>query len=85
MKAGKVADSISACNSRIVGGRPIDVNNIELAIKFAGIDHILAGSDYPHQIGSIPKMLDSISRLPISPADREQIYGRNTAALLGVR
>ena len=24
---------------------------------FAGVDHILAGSDYPHQIGSIPKML----------------------------
>ena len=34
-----------------------DPNCIELAIKFAGADHILAGSDYPHQIGSIPKML----------------------------
>jgi len=60
-----------------------DVNNIELAIKFAGVDHILAGSDYPHQIGSIPKMLDAISRLPVSPAEREGIYGRNATNLLG--
>ena len=60
-----------------------DVNNIELAIKFAGVDHILAGSDYLHQIGSIPKMLDAISRLPVSPAEREGIYGRNATNLLG--
>ena len=31
---------------------------MQLAIDFAGADHILAGSDYPHQIGSIPKMLE---------------------------
>jgi len=61
-----------------------DQNCIELAIKFAGADHILAGSDYPHQIGSIPKMLDAVSRLPVSPAEREGIAGRNAAALLGV-
>jgi aminocarboxymuconate-semialdehyde decarboxylase len=60
-----------------------DQNCIELAIKFAGVDHILAGSDYPHQIGSIPKMLDAVGRLPISPAEREQIAGRNAANLLG--
>jgi len=59
-----------------------DVNAIELAIKFAGADHILAGSDYPHQIGSIPKMLDAIGRLPISPAQREGILGRNAEHLL---
>ena len=61
-----------------------DTNCIELAIKFAGADHILAGSDYPHQIGSIPKMLDAVSRLPVSPAEREGIAGRNAAQLLGV-
>ena len=61
-----------------------DVNAIELAIKFAGADHILAGSDYPHQIGSIPKMLDAIGRLPISPAQREGILGKNAARLLGL-
>ena len=31
-----------------------DPRAIELAVEFAGADHILAGSDYPHAIGSIP-------------------------------
>src|SRR5437764_12568302 len=37
-----------------------DPRALELAISFAGGDHILAGSDYPHQIGSIPKMLKTL-------------------------
>ena len=32
-----------------------DPTAMRLAIDFAGADHILAGSDYPHQIGSIPE------------------------------
>src|SRR5204863_1359708 len=31
---------------------------LKLVFDFAGADHVLAGSDYPHQIGSIPSMLD---------------------------
>jgi len=38
---------------------------LKLAIDFAGLEHILAGSDYPHQIGSIPEMLKSLRSLPI--------------------
>jgi aminocarboxymuconate-semialdehyde decarboxylase len=56
---------------------------LELAIRFAGADHILAGSDYPHQIGSLPAMLASIGSLPISPADRAAILGGNGRRLLG--
>lgn len=55
---------------------------LKLAIDFAGADHILAGSDYPHQIGSIPAMLDSLHRVSISDADREKILGANAAQLL---
>lgn len=57
---------------------------IQLAIAFAGVEHILAGSDYPHQIGSIPKMLSSIRSLDISEADRAAIFGGNAARLLGI-
>jgi len=59
-----------------------DGRSLELAIAFAGIDHILAGSDYPHQIGSIPRMLSSIRALPIPEADKSKVLGLNAAALL---
>jgi aminocarboxymuconate-semialdehyde decarboxylase len=57
---------------------------LKLAIDFAGADHILAGSDYPHQIGSISSMLDAIAKLPVSDAERQGIYGGNAAKLLGL-
>ena len=55
---------------------------IEFAITFAGAEHILAGSDYPHQIGSIPKMLTSLSRIKVTDAERAAILGGNAARLL---
>ncbi len=55
-----------------------------LAIEFAGIDHIVAGSDYPHQIGSIPKMLSSIRSLDLTDGERARILGGNAARLLGI-
>ena len=57
---------------------------IKLAIAFAGADHIVAGSDYPHQIGSIPKMLETLRKLDVSETDRAAILGGNAARLLSV-
>jgi len=57
---------------------------IQLAIGFAGVDHILAGSDYPHQIGSIPKMIETIRELDLPEADRAAIFGGNAVRLLGM-
>ena len=59
-----------------------DPRAIEFAIGFAGADHILAGSDYPHQIGSIPKMLESVRALRIPEEDKARIFGGNAARLL---
>jgi aminocarboxymuconate-semialdehyde decarboxylase len=58
-----------------------DRNALELAIAFAGADHILAGSDYPHQIGSIPSMLSAIGGLSLSDSDRAGILGGNASRL----
>lgn len=59
-----------------------DVKALQLAIDFAGVDHILAGSDYPHQIGSLERMISSIQQLRISSAEKDLILGGNAARLL---
>ena len=55
---------------------------VRLALDFAGEDRILAGSDYPHQIGSIPLMLETIRGLDFSDAMKEKILGGNATRLL---
>jgi aminocarboxymuconate-semialdehyde decarboxylase len=57
---------------------------VRLALDFAGPDRILAGSDYPHQIGSIPLMIETIRGLDVSNDVRQRIFGGNAAALLGL-
>lgn len=61
-----------------------DLDAMTLALAFAGPSHLVAGSDYPHQIGSIPKMIESLRALPVSGADRAAIMEGNAAALLGI-
>lgn len=57
---------------------------VRLALDFAGEDRILAGSDYPHQIGSIPLMLDTIEKLDVDERVRKKILGENAIQLLGL-
>ncbi len=54
-----------------------------LAVAFAGPPQILAGSDFPHRIGSLRAMRDSLGRLAVSAEDRALILGGNAARLLG--
>lgn len=61
-----------------------DVKALQLAVDFAEADHLVAGSDYPHQIGSLEKMVDSIEKLDISDKEKAGIFGENAARLLGL-
>src|SRR5258706_303389 len=61
-----------------------DPKAIQLAVDFAGARQILAGSDYPHRIGSLRSMRDSLSQLEVSAEDRALILGGNATRLLGV-
>jgi aminocarboxymuconate-semialdehyde decarboxylase len=61
-----------------------DVRALEFAIDFAGTEHLVAGSDYPHQIGSLEKMLSSIDQLDITTQEKADILGGNAARLLGL-
>ncbi|MDH5759402.1 MAG: amidohydrolase [Gemmatimonadota bacterium] len=57
---------------------------LRLALEFAGADHIVAGSDYPHMIGSLEKMKSSIAGMPVTDEERAGIYGGNAARILGM-
>ena len=61
-----------------------DVDALNFAVQFAGAEHILAGSDYPHQIGSLEKMVRSINLMDLTTKDRTDILGKNTIRLLGL-
>jgi aminocarboxymuconate-semialdehyde decarboxylase len=57
---------------------------LRLAIGFAGPERILAGSDYPHMIGSLRKMRESVAAIDLAERDRAAILGQNATRLLGL-
>jgi len=62
-------------------GVNFDPRAVRLAVDFAGADHVMAASDYPHQIGNIPKMKSSLAALDVSDEERKKIMGENARKL----
>jgi aminocarboxymuconate-semialdehyde decarboxylase len=60
-----------------------DARALALAIEFAGARQVLAGSDYPHLIGSVKAMLESIEGLELPDAEKNAILGENARRLYG--
>lgn len=59
-----------------------DPDALALAVRFAGADRLVAGSDYPHQIGSLSRMKQSLAALDLTEDDRQAILGGNAARIL---
>ena len=62
-----------------------DPGALRLALEFAGPDRLLAGSDYPHKIGSLTKMVESIEALGLPEDEKRGILGGNASRLLGLQ
>ncbi len=55
---------------------------LQFAINFAGPDHVVLGSDYPHQIGDMDKAVKVIEALPLAAEVRQAVLGGNAQRLL---
>jgi aminocarboxymuconate-semialdehyde decarboxylase len=55
------------------------------AYTSAGPDKLLLGSDYPHVIGDLPRSVQCIQELTISPKDKRKILGENAMHLLDIK
>ena len=61
-----------------------DPRALRFAADFAGAGQVLAGSDYPHAIGSIERMKASIADAGFSKEERAQIFGGNAEKIYRV-
>ena len=61
-----------------------DVNALRFTIDMVGVDQILAGSDYPHLIGSLDRMKQSIKALGLDSEDEAKVFGGNARRILGL-
>jgi aminocarboxymuconate-semialdehyde decarboxylase len=55
---------------------------LELCIKVGGADHVMYGSDYPHNIGDMKGCLARVDALPA--AQREAVRGGNAQRIFGL-
>lgn len=59
-----------------------DPGALRLGLDFAGPDHVVFGSDYPHQVGYVDRALAAVDAMPVGDAERARILGGTAAELL---
>ena len=62
-----------------------DARALRFAADFAGVSQLLGGSDYPHAIGSIQLMKESVASAAFTPSERALVLGGNAARVYGLR
>jgi aminocarboxymuconate-semialdehyde decarboxylase len=65
-------------------GVNFDPKALRLAVDFAGASQVLAGSDYPHRIGSIVQMKDVVEAAGLTADEQGAVLGGNAETLLKV-
>jgi aminocarboxymuconate-semialdehyde decarboxylase len=60
-----------------------DARALRFAADFAGVSQLLGGSDYPHAIGSIPLMTESIGAA-FTEQERQAVLGGNARRVYGI-
>jgi len=55
---------------------------LQLCIGVGGVDHVMYGSDYPHNIGDMKGCLARVDALPA--ADREKVRGQNAQRIFKI-
>jgi aminocarboxymuconate-semialdehyde decarboxylase len=65
-------------------GVNFDPKALRLAVDFAGASQVLAGSDYPHRIGSIAQMKEVVEAAGLTADEQRAVLGGNAETLLRV-
>lgn len=61
-----------------------DARALQLGLAFAGGERVLLGSDYPHQVGDMPRAVKTVSALEIPESTVNAVLGGNAARLLNL-
>jgi aminocarboxymuconate-semialdehyde decarboxylase len=57
-------------------------NALRMALDFMGADHLVLGTDFPHEVGNVSRAMSAVNALPIDERAKIGILGHTAARLL---